>query len=81
MIFQNGTSSYGGRRKLPRVLTEHGILMLSSVLRSKVAIDISIQIMRTFIEIRKFLLTNSELAVKYKELEDRVVKRTAKMGR
>ena len=48
LMFQNGTSSHGGRRKLPRVFTEQGISMLSSVLRSDIAIEVNIQIMRTF---------------------------------
>src|SRR3989338_7585503 len=47
LISQFGTSSWGGIRKKPRVFSEHGILMLSSVLNSKRAIQVSIQIMRT----------------------------------
>ena len=58
---------------LPFVFTEQGISMLSAVLKSKIAIDISIQIMRTFVELRKFALTNSELAIKFNELEKRVL--------
>ncbi|WP_246862659.1 ORF6N domain-containing protein [Pedobacter sp. KBS0701] len=45
---QFATSSWGGRRKLPFVFTEHGILMLSSVLNSKQAIQVNIQIVRIF---------------------------------
>ena len=43
--FHFGTSSWGGTRKLPRVFTEQGVAMLSSVLRSKRAIEVNIQIM------------------------------------
>ena len=68
------TSSWGGVRKLPFVFTEHGILMLSSVLRSKIAIDINIQIMKTFVEIRKYALTHDELSKKIEELENRANK-------
>lgn len=74
LIFQNGISSHGGRRKLPRVFTEQGVAMLSSVLKSKVAIAINIQIMRTFVEIRKYALTHDDLAKKIDELESRVEK-------
>jgi hypothetical protein len=56
------TSSYGGKRKRPFVFTEQGIAMLSSVLRSELAIKVNIQIMRAFVKIRNFLATNKELA-------------------
>jgi hypothetical protein len=49
------TSSWGGRRKEPNVFTEHGVLMLSSVLNSKQAISVNIQIMRIFTKMRQFL--------------------------
>ena len=56
--FQNGTSNEGkgGRRYLPYVFTEHGILMLSSILNSQKAIRINIEIMVTFIKMRQFVL-------------------------
>jgi len=59
--FHFGTSSWSGKRKLPRVFTEHGILMLSSVLRSKHAIQVNIQIMRTFTKLRELILSNKDL--------------------
>ncbi len=46
---QNATSSWGGRRKLPNVFTEQGISALSGVLRSKIAIQVNIAIMRAFV--------------------------------
>ncbi len=46
--FQFGTSSWGGTRKMPRAFTEQGVAMLSSVLRSKRAIQVNIAIMRAF---------------------------------
>ena len=67
--FQIGTSSWGGRRYLPRVFSEHGILMLSSVLRSDRAIDVNIQIMRTFTELRELILSNKDLRKKINKLE------------
>ena len=74
LMFQNGTSSHGGRRKLPRVFTEQGVSMLSSVLRSDIAIEVNIQIMRTFVEMRRYALTHNELAQRLEELELRVNK-------
>ena len=67
--FQSGTSSWGGVRKEPRAFTEHGILMLSSILRSKRAVKVNIQIMRTFIKIRQMLSSNQLLREKIDELE------------
>jgi len=67
--FHFGTSSWGGTRKLPRVFTEHGILMLSSVLNSKRAIQVNIQIMRTFIELRRLLGSHKELLKKIENME------------
>ncbi len=69
--FQIGTSKKGrgGRRFLPYAFTEQGVAMLSSVLRSKRAVEVNIQIMRTFVKLRKMLSTHKELAQKLKELE------------
>jgi len=72
--FQIGTSKAGklgkgGRRYLPYVFTEQGVSMLSSVLNSKKAIQINIQIMITFVKIREFALTNKELSQRVLELE------------
>jgi phage regulator Rha-like protein len=61
------TSSWGGTRYLPMVFTEHGILMLSSVLNSKKAVQVNIQIVRVFTRLKRLLLDNAELR---KELED-----------
>jgi len=63
-------SSWGGmRRATPYAFTEQGIAMLSSVLRSKRAIQVNIEIMRAFVRIRKMLISNAELARKLKILE------------
>ena len=69
LICQFGTSSWGGSRKRPLVFTEHGILMLSSVLNAKRAIRVNIQIMRTFTKIREFILNHKDLQRKIEELE------------
>ena len=69
MRFQIGTSSWGGRRYLPRVFTDYGILMLSSVLNSKRAIQVNIQIMQTFTKLRELLNTHKDLKLRIDELE------------
>jgi hypothetical protein len=71
LMFQFGTSSWGGTRKLPLAFTEHGILMLSSVLRSRRAIQVNIQIMRTFTRLRELLAGHADLRRKIEELERR----------
>ena len=53
--------NYGGRRYLPYVFTEQGIAMLSGLLRNEIAIKVSINIMDAFVEMRKFLLSNSSI--------------------
>lgn len=63
----------GGRRTLPYVFTEHGILMLSSVLNSEQAITINIQIMRVFVQIKQFALTNKDLTQRLNEMEHRFI--------
>ena len=64
-----GTSSWGGTRKLPRVFTEQGVAMLSSVLKSKQAVQVNVQIMRAFVRLRQMLSTNADLASKLEALE------------
>ena len=59
--FAQGENNYGGRRTLPYVFTEQGISMLASVLHSEVAIKVSIGIMRTFVEMRRFIANNALL--------------------
>ena len=61
LISQSVTSSWGGTRKLPYVFTEHGVTMLASILKSDLAIDINIQIVRAFIALRQFALGYTEL--------------------
>lgn len=62
----------GGRTKLPRVFTEHGIAMLSSVLRSPTAVRVNIEIMRAFVRLRRLLATPGELAAQLQKLAETV---------
>ena len=59
----------GGRRTAPYAFTEHGIAMLSSVLRSERAVKINIQIIRTFIQLRQLIASQPGLAEKLQNLE------------
>lgn len=67
--YQFGTSSRGGRRYLPYVFTEQSVAMLSSVLKSSRSVQVNIQIMRTFVHLRRMLATHAELARKLAALE------------
>ena len=62
------TSSWGGIRKLPYAFTEQGVAMLSSVLHSKRAILVNIQIMRIFTKLRKIFSTHQDLQIKIEKL-------------
>ena len=72
--FQNGTSSleednYGGRRYLPYVYTEQGIAMLSGLLKNEIAVQVSINIMRAFVEMRKYIFNNQLILEKINNIE------------
>jgi hypothetical protein len=70
--FHFGTSSsWGGRRYRPYAFTEQGVAMLSSVLRSRRAVQVNIEIMRAFVRMRQMLASNAELARRLAELEKR----------
>jgi hypothetical protein len=71
--FHFGTSSsWGGRRYPPYAFTEHGVAMLSSVLRSARAVQVNIAIMRAFVRLRQTLALHKELAVTVAELERKI---------
>ena len=85
LMFQFGTSSlqenqnqHGGRRKLPYVFTEQGISMLSAVLRSDVAVNVSVKIMRTFVEMRRYLARDIFLLEKVNYLENMQIEENIK---
>ena len=64
-----GTSSWGGVRYPPMAFTEQGVAMLSSVLRSKRAVEVNILIMRAFVRLRELLYSDKNLALKVEKLE------------
>lgn len=71
---QTGTLSNGrgGRRYLPNVFTEHGAVMLASVLNSPAAIEASLQVVRAFVRLRTILAEHKELAAKIEALEKKM---------
>ena len=69
--FATSNRGRGGRRYRPYVFTEHGAVMLASVLNSPAAIESSIQVVRAFIRLREILSTHKELARKLAELEQK----------
>jgi len=81
LIFQSGTSSWGGTRKMPYGFTEQGVAMLSSVLNSDRAIEVNIRIIRIFTRLREMLLTNKDILLKLENIEKSLMiqdSRTAK---
>lgn len=71
---QNATSSptHGGRRYLPHAFTEHGAIMAANVLNSKRAIDMSIFVVRAFVQMRQSTVQNQHIVAKLAELEARI---------
>ena len=73
------TSSWGGVRKCPRVFTEQGVAMLSSVLNSQTSVLVSIAIMDAFVKMRQFIMSNAEVVCRMNVLEKRQITTDAKV--
>lgn len=71
-IGMSKTQGRGGRRYAPYVFTEQGVVMLSSVLKSKRAIQVNIAIMRAFVKLRQLAGSHKELAAKLQQLERKI---------
>lgn len=69
LISQNATSSWGGTRKLPYVFTEQGVYMLATVLKSSVAVEITKQIMRTFVKLKNQSVPYFDIIKRLEKLE------------
>ncbi|SRR5258706_5441312 len=72
--FATSKEGRGGRRYLPLAFTEHGVLMLSSVLNSKRAIRVNIQIMRIYNRLKAMLIDHKDILLKLEKLENKVNK-------
>ena len=69
MTSKENDSTHGGRRYMPYAFTEQGIAMLSAVLKSDIAVDVSIKIMDAFVKMRNFLLSNREMFARLDRVE------------
>jgi hypothetical protein len=72
LLFQNGIASWGGTRLAPNAFTEQGVAMLSGVLSSDRAIDVNIQIMRIFTQIRRMYIDNTELRLDIEKIKNKL---------
>ena len=81
LIFQNGTSSWGGTRKMPYAFTEQSVAMLSSVLNSDRAIEVNIRIIRIFTKLREILLTHKDILLKLEKIENELMHQSNKIGK
>ncbi|MBL8266241.1 ORF6N domain-containing protein [Steroidobacter sp.] len=79
LMLQNATSKpgRGGRRKLPLAFTEHGAIMAATILNSERAVEMSIYVVRAFVQLRDLLASNKELAKRLDELEERIARKLA----
>jgi hypothetical protein len=68
----NDEAPHGGRRTLPFVFTEHGAIMAATVLNSKQAVDVSILVVRAFVQMREMLAGHKQFAQRLEELEKRL---------
>ncbi len=67
--FATSKKGRGGRRTRPRAFTEHGAVMIANVLRSRIAIEASIQVVRAFVQLRELALTHADLGRRLDDLE------------
>ena len=71
--FQNATSNHGGRRYLPYVYTEEGIITLAGIIKNEIAAKMSVDIARKFIQMRKFILENGDALLALAKLQNRQI--------
>lgn len=71
--FVTSNNNIGGRRYMPYAFTEQGVAMLSSVLNSQTAVEVSIRIMNAFVEMRKFILSNAQFFQRIDNIENRLI--------
>jgi hypothetical protein len=67
--FATSNRGRGGRRTRPRAFTEHGAVMIANVLKSRVAVDASVQVVRAFVQLRELALTHTDLGRRLDYLE------------
>ena len=70
--FATSRSGWGGRRYAPHAFTEHGAIMAAMILSSPYAVDMSVYVVRAFVQLRELLTSNKELALRLDDLEARI---------
>ena len=75
------TSSWGGRRKSVKVFTEQGVYMLATILKGKIATDVTVAIMRAFVKLREFSLTYGEILDKLNKIDTKVANHDDVLGK
>ena len=78
-VTSSSSQNYGGRRYLPYVFTEQGIAMLSALLKSNIAVEVSVNIMKAFIEMRRFIYSNGQVFERLSTMEYRLFKHDKKI--
>jgi hypothetical protein len=81
VISSSSDNQWGGIRKLPFAFTEQGVAMLSTVLNSNIAIDVSIQIIRVFTRMREALLNHKDILLKIEKLEKTTLNQDQQLGK
>jgi hypothetical protein len=71
LMSQSATSRWGGRRKLPHAFTEHGAIQAATVLNTRRAVEVSVYVVRAFVQLRGMIVANRELAKRLDELKAR----------
>jgi hypothetical protein len=75
------TTSWGGRRTSIKVFTEQGVYMLATILKSKIATDVTIAIMRAFVQMRQFALTYGDIVEKLNSIDSKVLEHDEVLGK
>ncbi|MBS1665331.1 MAG: ORF6N domain-containing protein [Bacteroidetes bacterium] len=78
-VISNSNKEKMGLRKLPLAFTEQGVAQLSSVLNSETAIEVNIQIIRTFTKMRELLLAHKDILIKLEKMEKKMIKQGGKL--
>ena len=73
LTFGKGRKRHGGRRTPPRVFTEHGALMAANVLRSKRAVEMSVYLVRAFVQMRETMLAHADVLKRLAEIDGRLI--------
>jgi len=79
LLFQNGIPKHGGSRYAPHAFTEHGIVVLANILKSDIAIDMSIKITRAFVAMRHYMINNAGILQRIDNIERKQIETDAQV--